>query len=57
MVVIGLHILRQAVSSSRQQDREGLRWRTMGGNRKKKKHIQGACLKGQIPRPKLKSYR
>ena len=26
------------------------------GNHKKKKHIQVACLKGQIPRPKLKSY-
>jgi hypothetical protein len=26
------------------------------GNHKKKKHIQAACLKGQIPRPKLKSY-
>ena len=35
---------------------EGLRRQAMGGNHKKKKHIQGACLKGQIPRPNLKSY-
>ena len=34
----------------------GLCPQTTRGNHKKKKHIQAACLKGQIPRPKLKSY-